>query len=239
MTNVQLSVLAVITLAGATTSMIIQHRSQARLRDLADAAHLQEIQLADLAGEHGRMLERLAQAETSAAKSAKDKLQRLRAEAERLRKQTEESEKRRRAERWALPPLRGEQHSKQYWEQLHRMAGGKAKEAMILSAACVDYARDNQHRFPSAIEDLQPYLLREPALSGTNEFELTYQGSIDELDKIPQVEVAVVRDRQAWAAPNGKLARVYGMFGGVGRIVESDDDFQSWEAQHVVPPPVP
>ena len=73
------------------------------------------------------------------------------------------------------------------------------------------------------------------SLTGTNAFEIVYQGSLDQLKNIPLGSVALIRDRQAWLAPSGKMAKVYGMADGSGLIVESDDNFQSWEAEHILP----
>jgi len=75
------------------------------------------------------------------------------------------------------------------------------------------------------------------SLSGTNHFEIVYQGSLNELRDVPLREVVLIRERQPWLTPGGKWSRVYGMGDGFPRIVESDDNFQSWDAQHIIPPP--
>jgi hypothetical protein len=69
----------------------------------------------------------------------------------------------------------------------------------------------------------------------TNEFELVFTGSFDELTNVPRMAVAVVRSKKCWISGTGKLARAYGMADGAGQIVGSDDYFQSWEAEHIVP----
>jgi hypothetical protein len=71
----------------------------------------------------------------------------------------------------------------------------------------------------------------------TSEFEMVYQGSDNELTNVPWQAVALIRERQAWPTPRGKSARIYVMAGGEIQIVESDDDFQAWEAEHIIPPP--
>ncbi len=76
-------------------------------------------------------------------------------------------------------------------------------------------------------------------LSGTNQFEIIFQGSLDQLDGIPWGSIAVVRETQPWLTPDGRPTRVYGMIGGSGQTVTSDDNFQSWEAEHVISPPAP
>ena len=67
-------------------------------------------------------------------------------------------------------------------------------------------------------------------------FEMVYQGSYNELTNVPWQEVALIRERQAWPTPSGKWARIYVMAGGDVTIVEADDNFQDWEAEHIIPP---
>jgi hypothetical protein len=57
---------------------------------------------------------------------------------------------------------------------------------------------------------------------------------LKKLEGIPMGQVALMRDRQTWLTADGKMARVYGMSGGLGEIVTSDDNFQSWEAEHII-----
>jgi len=66
---------------------------------------------------------------------------------------------------------------------------------------------------------------------------LVFEGSTNELTHVPWQEVALIRERQAWPTPGGKWARIYVTADGQIEIVESDDNFQSWEAEHIVPPP--
>jgi hypothetical protein len=73
--------------------------------------------------------------------------------------------------------------------------------------------------------------------SRLSEFEMVYQGSYNELTNVPWQEVALIRERQAWPTPSGKWARIYVTADGDVKVVESDDNFQSWEAEHIIPPP--
>ena len=74
-------------------------------------------------------------------------------------------------------------------------------------------------------------------MTGTSKFEMVYQGSYNELTNVPWQEVALIRERQAWPTPSGKWARIYVTANGEVKVVESDDNFQSWEAEHLIPPP--
>jgi hypothetical protein len=71
-------------------------------------------------------------------------------------------------------------------------------------------------------------------------FEIVFLGSTDQLNGIPWGSIALVREKQTWLSPDGTPTRVYGMVNGLGQTVSSDDNFQSWESEHVIPgPPSP
>ena len=87
------------------------------------------------------------------------------------------------------------------------------------------------------LAEADSYLRKEGrTLSGTNRFEIVYHGSVNALSNVPRGAIALLRSADTWIAPSGKPARVYGLADGSSQIVESDDDFQSWEAEHIVPP---
>ena len=130
-----------------------------------------------------------------------------------------------------------ESGSPEYWKMLHQMAAGKTKDAFILSTALTQYVSKQRGQFPSSFDQVASFLHELPALTGTNDFEIVYTGSIDELKKIKSMSVAIIRDRHIWRGPAGKRARVYGMIGGFGEIAEADDNFQTWEERHVVASP--
>jgi len=100
--------------------------------------------------------------------------------------------------------------------------------------ACATYAVDHDGRFPSSVEEVSAYCAKEHlALTGTNQFEMVFKGSPNDL-KLPRGTVAVFREREAWRAPNGKMARIYVMADGSKQTILSDDDFQAWEAEHII-----
>lgn len=70
----------------------------------------------------------------------------------------------------------------------------------------------------------------------TSEFEIVFRGTLDDLTNVPEQAVVLIRERQPWPTPGGKWARLYVMANGEISVVESDDNFQSWEAAHVIPP---
>jgi hypothetical protein len=110
-------------------------------------------------------------------------------------------------------------------------------DAKVLVMAFRLYADDHQNQSPVGLDQLDAYLAKENrTLSGTNQFEIVFQGSLDQLQGLPPGAVAVVREQQPWPGPNGKMMRVYGFADGHSQMVVSDDNFQSYEAQHVIMP---
>jgi hypothetical protein len=116
------------------------------------------------------------------------------------------------------------------------------EDAKVLGMAFELYESDHQNQSPVNLDQLAPYLAEEAkqgykTFSGTNQFEIVYQGSLSNLQGLPWGSVAVVRDQQPWLGPNGKMMRVYGFADGHSQIVGSDDNFQAYESQHVIMPP--
>ena len=126
-------------------------------------------------------------------------------------------------------------------------AAGKLNDARVLTAALRQFAQDHGGVFPPSLDQAASYFAppleadspgwQNAPLSGTNRFEIIYQGSQTDLTNIPPRRVALIREQPPWLAPDGKWARTYGYADGAASIVESDDNFQSWDAQHLIPPP--
>jgi hypothetical protein len=260
----------VIVIAGVTASLVIRYRTQAALEARAELLRRQNHQLAELATHHRQLSNLIAQAarqqiteETSA------ELIKLRAEAESLRRQTNELAKRLAAEHRLASLQRsskfdstthegGSYHivsdgdSDGYGVRLYQAAAGERNrftgDARNLSSAVRAYARENQGRVPTSLDQAAPYAYKgelplggtykeRDTMAGVNDFEIVFQGSLDDLANIPRQAVALIRQRQPWPTPNGKSGRIYTMADGRLYVVESDDDFQAWEAEHIIPPP--
>jgi len=226
-------------LAGLSASLLVQHRAEARIHGNDEVLARQANQLAQLAGEHERLSNRVMESQSSAAEGQAGELERLRIEADRLREQSKElqsslrqsSGSRKLLQVWPVPP--GSKYSREYYEKRREVIAGKVKDAEALSKAFYLYCRSHEDRFPSSLNELDPDHL---SLTGTNEFELIYPATPSGITNFPTRMVAVLRERQPWLAPSGKRARVYGMLNGGFWTVETDDNFQSWEAD-VIPPP--
>jgi len=238
-TKVKISLIGAIAIASVATSLVIQQRTHVELREKNDALRQQDSQLAELAAEHQRVSNLVVQANNAPTNDQMSELQMLRSRAEALRNQTNELGKQL-AEHLRSRPSKAVSRpapdAPEYYEQLHQMAAGKLTDARNLATVFCIYASEHQNQVPSNLDQAATYLRDGMSLTGTNEFDIVYQGSRDELKNIPLSSVALIRDRQTWLGPSGRLTRVYGLADGSGQIVESDDNFESWEAEHVLPP---
>jgi hypothetical protein len=240
MLKTKIMVMAVV-VAGAVASFSIQHRADAQFLQRERLLGQQKEELAALTDEQQRISNALVHATTARTEDHAPELAKLRTEVESLCKQTNElarlSQQRCKTSK-PQSPNGFVQHPQEYWDQLRAAAGAKSIDARNLSLVIWEYATEHnkQKQFPTSLDQVAPFLNKDPnsTLSGTNQFDLVFQGSIDDLDGIPNTEIAVVRDRETWTMPDGKTYRAYGMMGGMGQIVGSDDNFQSWEAEHVI-----
>jgi hypothetical protein len=221
----------------------IQHRNRAASAEKAAALAQQSEQIANLQSEQQRLSSLAAQAtnDTAPVPDRQAELDQLRAQATSLRQQTNRLAKEAKTALSASsrPSSAPEPHPPEYWEQLHKAVGTKAVDARDVAAAAYTYAMDHGNLAPTNMIQIAKYLSQfgRGKAPPTNRFEFVFAGSLDQLKGIPNTSIAIVRDTQTWTTPDGKQARVYGMMGGVGQIVTSDDNFQSWEAEHVISAP--
>jgi len=234
-------VVCAIAIAGVMASLVIQHRAEVKIREKDQASRQQDTQFAALAAEHERVSSVVAQVKSSLPDGQQRELQKLRIEVERLRNQINELEiKLEPARRARIALVASERPTPEYRKQRDEMVAGKIKDASSLSEAIEQYLANHQDQFPLNLAQLAPDLQKEHlSLTGTNEFEIVYTGTSDRFTNIPVQGVAVIRERQAWLAPSRKWARLYVTADGHRHIVESEDNFQAWEAEHIFPPPAP
>ena len=260
MTKPTIILIGAIAIAGPTATLLIQHQAQVKLRENDSRLRQQESQVVELMAEQQRLSNRVAQANSSLAQDRSAELVKLRSEAEALRKQTNELGNQRAGNRRSRPwqpasrpvsttgsnrssssDVVSDSISEDYKEQLYRIAAGKDNrstgDARNLSRGVRFYAREHQGELPSNFDQAAPYFYKDQESPQTSEFEMVYQGSLNELTNVPLEAVALIREHQAWPTPDGKWARIYVMAAGEVRVVESDDNFQSWEAEHIIPPP--
>lgn len=262
MTKLKLTFAGVIVVAAVLSSLLIQRRADARFRENDTLLRQQDNQLANLALENQRLSNLAVQTKTNSGTAPDDRtaeLAQLRAKVEALRQQTNQLAElpKQLAEKRLLAGVQAfysgdfnlleHNHESAITFAGGPRATGKLNDARAITAALRKYADESQGGFPLNLDSVAPYLPKaleadsppwaNAPLTGTNDFEIVYQGSQNDLSNIPPRRVALIRERQPWLTPDGKWARVYGYADGAASIVESDDNFQSWDAQHLVPAP--
>lgn len=263
MTRLKSMLVAGVVMAGTTASLLIHRRTRIELSENACLLQQHQIELATLVAEHERLSNQLALAKEPAPDPTAE-LGVLRNRVEALREQTNQlAQSPAELRPWtpsetSTSPDAGsssvsayivsDSDSEEYRVQLWKLAcasphsfpltnGWTMRDARNLSRAVRFYAREHQGEFPSAFDEAADYYQKDTPSPRTSDFELVFQGSTQDLANIPEQAVALLRERQTWPTPGGKSARIYVMAGGDVRVVESDDNFQSWEAEHVIPPP--
>jgi hypothetical protein len=236
--KLRISITAGIAAAGILGSLVIEHLTDIRLREDDAVLHEQADQLAKLALEHQRLSNLLAQADNSPAYDQTSELVKLRAEAEALRKQADELRNQQAENLRSQQPQvvsKPNSRSREYYDQ---MAAGKIDDAKTFIQVLRKYASEHQGEFPSNFDQVAPYLPKTGVLlTGTNAFDIIFQGSLNDLTNVSLRAAALIREQQAWLTPSGNWARVYGYADGWASIVECDDNFESWETEHIIPPP--
>jgi chorismate mutase len=237
MTKLKITLIVATVAISLAVTFILHHNAQTKLRENDAALRQQDEQLTELTAEQQNLSKQVAEVKNPTNRQLNE-LAKLRNQAQMLQKQTNElgtQLKTSRQARTSKPASKTEPHPPEYYDQLSRAAGSKHIDARNLTTVIAMYASDHQGQFPSSLEQVASYLRKEKMpLSGTNQFDIVYRGSLDDLKGIPRGAVAVIRDRQTWTTPDGKQARVYGLADGTSQIVGSDDDFQSWEAEHII-----
>src|ERR1700722_6751733 len=133
MLNSKTVVLTLLVAASVVASALIHHGGNTVVLDRDALLRRQSQQLADLQTEQWRLSNLVARATNIPAANRSAELAKLRAEAEALRKQTNELSK----HPVLHPPLQSarsaspsENHTPEYWKQFHQAAGTKSTEAM-------------------------------------------------------------------------------------------------------------
>jgi hypothetical protein len=241
MTKIKITSLAIVATIGVAAALLIQRQSEIQFQEKEALSREREGQLAEASKENQRLSNLVAQADTTVPDDHTAELSKLRSEAAALKKQTNaiagQLEERPKAQPSGTTPDEPS-HPPEYWEQLHEMSGAKGLDARNVASAMLEYALDHQSQFPTNIDQMASYFAKQNrSLSGTNQFEIVYHGSLDDLKGVSMGAVALVRDQQTWPGPDGKMMRVYGMAIGTGQLVGSDDNFKTWESQHIISPP--
>jgi hypothetical protein len=247
MTTLKLGVIGAVVVGGVVTPLAIQHRL-VKQQEENQALRQQVAQLAKLEMENDRLSNLVARAHGSSA-IGDDQLRellRLRGEVGMLRSQTNQleglrNENRRRQASQARTGPNLEPQGNDPAEAQAQMAIAKMNDAKLLMLGLIMYAGDHTDQVAKSLDQVEPYLRdKNRALTGTNQFELFFQGTFKDIPNgSPAAQTIVVRERQAWQASDGSWQRAYGFADGHSELHRAPDgDFETWEKQHAfsVPP---
>ena len=226
--------LSTIVVAGAATAIVVQHQTQSKLRGENESLRQQITQLQTDNENYSNRL-----AEIGDAKKLSDEqfmeLLKLRGEVGVLRRQTNELGK--------LAKLIQNQSSDRNvspQEQQKRMAEYKLNDAKQSCLAFVMFAADNNGQFPTNFNQVARYITDTNQFQTfTNEFEIANYSSFNQSQITNSGSIILISERQAWPTYNGQWAKTYGFADGHAEVhVEPNDDFDAFERQHMVSPPV-
>ncbi len=235
-----LLVTACLVLAGLTAAFVVQYQANEALQRENDSLRRE---LAQLQSKNQALSNSLAQEKTAPALPSADldELLKLRNEVGLLREQTNLLAKARRQEAApqtpadsAAPGAASEEDDAQD-ELQGPEALSKFNDAKIYCLGLMMYAMKHAKSFPTNLDQTQPYLrLANRAPSGTNQFDILYQGSLSDLTNPAVVGRTIVLRSQPWLGKDGKWVRIYGFADGHCEAhTAADGDFTAWESQHL------
>jgi hypothetical protein len=118
-------------------------------------------------------------------------------------------------------------------QDIEEDALSKFDDAKIYCTGMLLYAQKNQNLFPTNLNLTLPYLKevsRTP--SGTNRFEILYQGSFLQLTN----PASIVIRGEPWQGKSERWTRVYGFADGHCEVhSQVDGNFDAWEKRHLPP----
>jgi hypothetical protein len=240
MSNLKLSLFS-LAILGVSIALILCLRSLNKLQ--AENANLVQAnnQLTQLAAENERLSNSLAEAKSTASDNQQRELLRLRSEVAGLRKQTndlaklrEDNRRLRESQAQALKQKTDEpEPPADPWRQA---AMAKMSDSRQIVLAMILNADTNGGLISTNINDLTNHLLgADSTFTGTNDFELLYNGKLNLL-KDPSATI-IVRERNATLHPDGNRVKAYGFADGHSEYhkAEPDGNFDRWEQQHLPP----
>jgi hypothetical protein len=236
-TKIKAGLLGTVAAAGVTASVLVHQANAARLHDADEQNRDRSEEIAQL-GRDNERLAGLAAVNEPSSNGSLDELQRLRAEADRLRSQAGELPQLREANAALKRRAAGAAPSKTALQlKEETMATMDASKKWLV--AFILYAGDNQDQFPPSLEAATPAYLRktkEEIDADNKQFELIYRGSLTAITN--PMNTIVLREREAWQTPEGRWSRVYGFADGHVEVhSEAANDFEAWEQSRLIPPP--
>ena len=256
MTKLHVLLAGSIAVAAMAIPLTVQHRSQTRLQ--AENTQLRQ-QLQELAASNSTVSSAVSQARVKPALSGNEEreLVRLRGEVGTLKRQLAEASGAQVKALSASSTGDTDTNTAAYTKQVALARMTYTKEWML---AFFLYSEKNQGQFPTNFNQALPFwpnqkfttdsgevtLPPDESVGGTTQFglvptnyDIVYQGSINTLTN-PQ-SIIVIREKDAWQAPDGGWVRAYAFADGHSEIHKAEDgNFLPWEQQHMslaeVPP---
>ena len=248
-TKIKAGLVGVVVAASVLTSLVLQQRAAGRVRELDESSRQQSSQAAQLAAEHDRLDNALAQA--SAAKGQSDELQKLRAETGTLRQKTNE-----------LAALR-EEHRRLHQQSQPKTPLQFAEQRRARVNFEMQYLRafrmfeDKNDRSPSGFDEATPFL---PADSDAASNSL--RDNFDWVYQLPNTmtttifpnsmnltnfyDILVIRETDPVLDGDGRWTKVYGFADGSAQFVTMPstwngvtyNSFEAYENDRILTPPL-
>lgn len=230
MTKLQIGIIGIL-VAGAATSLMIQHRSLVRLREENSSL---EQKVGQLAAEKEQLSQTQSKTDQPMAQDQLLELLRLRGEVGGLKGQLADLARVR--ERNTQTPQAQPQADREDQERHMTMARLNYPKAWIMAFSL--YADQNQGQFPTNFDQAVSFL-PDQARNQTNlapdQFEIVYQGALNDLTN-PR-SIIVIREKEARQSPDGSWNKAYGFADGHSEVHRAPDgNFGPWEDQHLQKP---
>jgi hypothetical protein len=229
-------------------ALVMEHKANTRLREDNESLRQQAGQLDQTLVENERLSNLVEKAASPASPEQLKELLRLRNEVGMLRQQTNQIrrliEENRRLQSAPMPPDSAQSGVDPAAEQTRQISMAKMVDAKTSMLGFIMFAQDNQMRIPTNLVQVDPYLKQSStdsgrsSLTGTNEYEIVYHGSLRDLTNA--ASAIVIREKQAWQTANGAWSKTYGFADGHAEIYTREDgNFDDWEKQRLVVPAQP
>lgn len=219
--------------AGVTTAFIIQHQAQARLREENQSLQQQVVRLQKGNEDLSSQIAGLNDSKKMSDEQFNELL-RLRGEVGMLRRRTNELGTAQATLENSLVQAEMPQSNSPAQEQ-RQIVMARLDNAKGLAMGFIMYAMDNQGLFPTNFDQIDSYTNQYP-VSGTNGFEIVYQGTRDQITNLG--DVIVVQESEPWQTYDGKWGKTYGFADGHSEFhEEANGDFSAFEQRHTISPP--
>lgn len=195
MTTLKLGVVGAIVVGGVATPLAIQHQSLVKQRKENQALRQQVEQMANVAAENDRLSNSVVRAHSATSDDQLRELLRLRGEVGMLRSQSNQlerlqAENRRLQASLAKTGPNPEAQAVDSESAQRETAIARMNDAKLLVLGQLLYANDNTQQVARSLDQLEPYLHdKTPSLTATNQFELVYQGSLQDIQNPSQIIV--------------------------------------------------